>query len=299
MSVPQEIDLMVDNNVSNIAFLLYNYCFYSRLLYTLIKISLGEIMLNDKIKVRITSFLSLMLTNDALAFEFIKKDSSPNMNAFMNKLIPNLFYIRKQRREQIKHEIQHLKTTPYYDDLEQISISLDSVITQVFFSYEFDEPLDEELWIRPTSETLPIFDEIYHEETAITTLEMSAYIRNLLEEYARLPLYKREHLTFKKEDDLMAEAYYTDKMVSLTYDDVRYKVSMLKRMFGFMYNQSNYVLCYDPQNNVIKSFSLYKIKNPYIINQPAQVSDTVLTELDEIIDSHSFIEQETFKIKGV
>ena len=134
------------------------------ILYTLIKISLGEIMLNDKIKVRITSFLSLMLTNDALAFEFIKKDSSPNMNAFMNKLIPNLFYIRKQRREQIKHEIQHLKTTPYYDDLEQISISLDSVITQVFFSYEFDEPLDEELWIRPTSETLPIFDEIYHEE---------------------------------------------------------------------------------------------------------------------------------------
>lgn len=255
-------------------------------------------MLNEKIKVRITSFVDFLLINDALSFEFIKKDASPNINAFMNKLIPNLLDIRKYRREQIRDEIQHFKNSPYYDTIEKVSVTMDTIITKAFFFDEFDEPLSEEIWIRPTKETLPVFEEIYHEETTITAMEMSSYIRNLLEEYARLPLYKREHITFKKEYDLLMHAYHSDKMISLTYNNIKYNVSVLGGIFGFMYEQSNYILCYDNQNNVIKSFLLHGIKHPYILNKPTQISNQVLLTFKEIINMHSYIDQETFQIKG-
>jgi hypothetical protein len=257
-----------------------------------------NIMLNDKIKIRITSFVYFLLINDALSFEFIKKDASPNINAFMNKLIPNLLDIRKYRREQIRDEIRHFKKAPYYDAIEKISVTMDAVITKAFFSDEFNEPLSEEIWIRPTYKTLTIFKEIYHEETALTALEMSSYIRNLLEEYARLPLYKREHITFKTEYDLLMHARQSDKMISLTYNNIKYDVTVFRGILGFLYEQSNYILCYDNKNNVIKSFILHGIKHPYILNKTAEISDKALLAFEEIIDLHSYIDQETFYIEG-
>ena len=58
-------------------------------------------MISAIVKLNVLSFVYQILRNDAMKFGFVKKDNNPNMNGLLNKLIPNLVYYRKLRREEI------------------------------------------------------------------------------------------------------------------------------------------------------------------------------------------------------
>ena len=59
-----------------------------------------------KTKIRLSSFVLLIIDNDCQAFGFISKDNSPNRNGFLNKVIPNLVDLRKKRREEIEKTLK-------------------------------------------------------------------------------------------------------------------------------------------------------------------------------------------------
>lgn len=163
-------------------------------------------MLSDKIKVRISSFIALIIDNDAQSWGFVKSDDTSNKNAFLNKLIPNMVALRKERRE----EIRDLLENDYQrDDAEKVYECVNTVIDQVYFRDEELDNLTEDVWIRPDKEHLSIFDEIKAEELAVTMLDMSTYIRGLLNEYVRLPQYKRQQILFRDEKELITEACVT------------------------------------------------------------------------------------------
>ena len=58
--------------------------------------------MNDKIKVKVSSFVANILEIDALRFGFTKNGKS-NKNGLLNKLIPTLVEVRKERRSQIEN----------------------------------------------------------------------------------------------------------------------------------------------------------------------------------------------------
>ena len=133
------------------------------------------IMLSDKIKVRISPFIALIIDNDAQSWGFVKGDDSSNKNAFLNKLIPNMVALRKERREEIR---ELLENDYQRDDAEKVYECVNTVIDQVYFRDEELDNLTEDVWIRPDRGHLSVFDEIETEELAVTMLDMSAYIRN-------------------------------------------------------------------------------------------------------------------------
>ena len=59
-------------------------------------------MISSIIKLKVSNFVLQILENDAMKFEFTKKDGEPNINKLLNKLIPNLVYYKKMRREEMR-----------------------------------------------------------------------------------------------------------------------------------------------------------------------------------------------------
>ena len=159
---------------------------------------------DEKFKIRVSDFLKETLDLDAKAFNFVKENGEANFNLFLNKLIPNLLELKKERRAKIlgyainSFEIEEND----YSKAEEIINGLNSIYDEIYFTDAELDKLNQVIWIRPTDVTLPVFDEIMESETEITGLDTSSYIRNMLNEFSRFPRYKKEQITFSKECEL-------------------------------------------------------------------------------------------------
>ena len=148
-------------------------------------------MISSIIKLSVSDFVLRILQNDAEKFGFLKKEKEPNLNGLINKLIPNLLFFRKVRRDEI-HRI--LSEDFGRDDTESIYECVNTVIDRVYFSDAELQELDSIIWFRPSEKQYSIFDEIEQSETKITGQTTTEYIRGLLNEYSRLPQYEREKI---------------------------------------------------------------------------------------------------------
>ena len=245
--------------------------------------------MTDKIKIKLSSFVADILENDALRFGFIKNDKS-NKNALLNKLIPTLVEVRKARRNEIEHI---LKDEYCRQDTESIYNAVNTVIDKVYFSDTELDVLDEYIWIRPSKESMYVYDEIETSETLITAQEISVYIRSLLNEYSRLPQYKRETLVFDKELDIFSDACYSRNILHFRDRETkkRYKAFAFNYYYGYLYDQTNYCVIYDINENKIKSIPLCNIQDIYTIKQKYTPSGELIDILQEYTDSCNFEEE--------
>ena len=240
----------------------------------------------DKIKVKVSIFVANILENDAWSFGFMKNNNS-NKNALLNKLIPTLVVVRKERRNQIENILANEYNR---EDSENIYSAVNTVIDRVYFDGEELNSLDEYIWIRPSKESISTYDEIQTSETYITAQEVSVYIRGLLNEYSRLPQYKREMLVFDNELDIFSDACYTRQIVHFRDKDTneRYKAYAFNYCFGYLYDQTNYCIIYDINNQEIKSVPLHRIKDIYTIKQKYKSSEKLINELQIYCDNQDF-----------
>ncbi len=250
--------------------------------------------MTDKIKVKVSSFVADILDNDAARFGFIKNGKA-NKNALLNKLIPTLVEVRKAKRNEIEHV---LKNEYNREDGEDIYNAVNTVMDRVYFNDEELNILDEYIWIRPSKEKISAYDEIETSETLITAQEIPVYIRGLLNEYSRLPQYKREVLTFDEELDVFAEACYTHRIVHFRdrESNERYKAFAFHYYYGYLYDQTNYCVIYDIEDKTIKAIPLHKIQDIYLIKQKYKPSEQLIAQLQEYGDSCNF--QERINVEG-
>ena len=245
--------------------------------------------MTDKIKVKLSSFVSNILENDALRFGFIKNDKS-NRNALLNKLIPTLVEVRKARRSEIEYVLNEEFRR---EDTENIYNTVNTVIDKVYFNDAELNVLDEYIWIRPSKETMATYDEIETSETLITAQDVSVYIRGLLNEYSRLPQYKREMLVFDKELDVFSDACYTRHILHFRDKETnkRYKAFAYHYYYGYLYDQTNYCVIYDINENKIKSIPLSNIQDIYTIKQKYKPSEKLIELLQKYADNCNFEEE--------
>lgn len=242
----------------------------------------------DKIKVKVSSFVASILESDARYFGFIKNGNA-NRNALLNKLIPTLVAVRKERRNEIEYI---LKNQYNRDDSEKIYEAVNTVIDKVYFNNEGLMSLDEYIWIRPSKETISIYDEIESSETLITAQTVPEYIRGLLNEYVRLPLYKREMFIFDNELDIFDSACDTHRIIHFRdkNTNTRYKAFAFNYCYGYIYDQTNYCIFYDINRDKIKSIPLYRIQDIYMIKQKYSPSEQLLEQLWSYFNNYKFTE---------
>lgn len=245
--------------------------------------------MTDKIKIKVSSFVANILENDALRFAFLKNEKS-NKNALLNKLIPTLVEVRKARRNEIE---DILKNEYNREDGENIYNAVNTVIDRVYFEDEELNVLDEYIWIRPSKEVMAAYDEIETSETIITAQEIPVYIRGLLNEYARLPQYKREILTFNSELEIFANANASRQILHFKDKETgeRYKAFAFGYYYGYLYDQTNYCIIYDINNQTIKAIPLYRIQDIYAIKQKYKPSERLIEVLQKYVDKCDFEEE--------
>ena len=247
--------------------------------------------MTDKIKVKISSFVVNILENDALRFDFIKNNKS-NKNALLNKLIPTLVEVRKARRNEIEYV---LKEEYRREDTENIYNAVNTVIDKIYFNDAQLNVLSEYIWIRPSKETMHVYDEIETSEIFITAQELSVYIRGLLNEYSRFPQYKREMLVFDKELKAFSDACLTHNILHFRDKETnkRHKAFAYNYYYGYLYDQTNYCVVYDINEKIIKSIPLCDIQDIYTIKQKYKPSEKLVELLQKYTDDCNFEEEIT------
>ena len=242
-------------------------------------------MISSIIKLSVSDFVLRILQNDAEKFGFLKKETEPNLNGLLNKLIPNLLYFRKNRRD----EIHRILTEDFArNDTEAIYECVNTVIDQVYFSDAELQVLDEVIWFRPSTKQNAVFDEIEESETRITGQTTTEYIRGLLNEYSRLPQYKREVIAFDNELYDFAKACETSRIFHATVNGKSIRVFAFHYVYGFTYDQSNYLIGYDLTNKVIGAIPLCKIRDSYLVERKYKPSDKLIDLLQEYYENEEY-----------
>ena len=230
----------------------------------------------NKIKIRIASTVFLILENDAERFHYIKSDDSPNKNGLLNKLIPNLLVIRKLRREKIRQALSDMGK----ERAEEIYESVNQVIDEVYFDDLDLDILDAEIWILPTAQSQTAFDEICDSETKIAALSVTEYLRGMLNEYAMLPQYKREHLVFYREIRLIHSAFATTQILRFECNGEKYKFFVYQYVYGYLYDQTNYLIGYDIDRKQIRSFPIARLKKLYLLKKKYKPSENLMNSIE-------------------
>lgn len=242
-------------------------------------------MISSIIKLSVSEFVLRILQNDAERFGFFNRKKEPNLNGLLNKLIPNLLYYRKVRRE----EVHRILTEDFArNDAENIYECVNTVIDQVYFSDAELQVLNEKIWFRPSTKQNAVFDEIEQSETKITGKTTAEYIRGLLNEYSRFPQYKRETFVFDNELYDYASACETGRIFHATVNGKSIRVFAFHYVYGFTYDQSNYLIGYDLTNKVIGAIPLCKIRDSYLVERKYKPSETLVGLLQEYYENEEY-----------
>ncbi len=226
----------------------------------------------------------------------MKADESSNTNAFLNKLIPNMLEVRKERREIIHGSMSNW--LEYYDEklTEGIRDYIDVLMDEVYFGGSHFNDLTSSIWIRPNKENIVKFDEIIENETKITGQTATECIRKMLNEYCTLPQFKREQIVFSEEFEMLNTSYNNDRIARIEYNDEKKLIVVLEFQSGYTYDQNNYILCLDTENKVILSLLLHNIKRVYLTSECIEMQDIIGKRVLEIINEQRFASQEVFEI---
>lgn len=242
-------------------------------------------MISSVIKLSVSDFVFQILQNDAERFGFLKKEKEPNLNGLLNKIIPNLLFFRKSRRNEIHRTLSEDFAR---NDTEAVYECVNTIIDQVYFSDAELQILDEIIWFRPSTKQNAVFDEIEESETKITGQTTTEYIRGLLNEYSRFPQYKRETIAFDNELYDFAKACETGRIFHARANGKSIRVFAFHYVYGFTYDQSNYLIGYDLTNKVIGAIPLCKIRDSYLVERKYKPSEKLIGLLQEYYENEEY-----------
>lgn len=235
---------------------------------------------DEKFKIRVSDFLKETLDLDAKAFNFVKENGEANFNLFLNKLIPNLLELKKERRVRIlDYAINAFEIEENdYSKAEEIINGLNSIYDEIYFTDAELDKLNQAIWIRPTKETLSVFDEIMESETEITGLDVSSYIRNMLNEFSRFPRYKKEQITFSKECELACFARESGRVLKFRYGGELKRAYVFACVYDYLATQGNYILCYDIERKIICRYQISEIYAMHLLDKKYKPSEALQIE---------------------
>ncbi len=250
-----------------------------RVTYCILYVEVIKIF-DEKFKIRVSDFLKETLDLDAKSFGFVKENGEANFNLFLNKLIPNLLELKKERRAKIlDYAINSFEIDENdYSKAEDIINGLNSEYDEIYFTDAELDKLNQVIWIRPAKENLAAFDEIMENETEITGLDASSYIRNMLNEFSRFPRYKKEQITFSKECEMTCLARESGRVLKFRYDNELKRAYVFACVYDYLSSQGNYILCYDIERRIICRYQISEIYALHLLDKKYKASEALKAE---------------------
>ena len=257
-------------------------------------------MTDEKIKINVSVSLREILLHDAVACNIVKKNGAGNMNALLNKLIPNLLKLKKKHRAESLQQVQKVVPTAQLstDDAEKMIHSTNAVFQDTYFAEENKEKIPCVIWIRPNNENTAVFDEIIESESEISGLETATYIRRLLNEYVRFPLYKREQIILAEECDMATKAKDSSKLLKFRYEGEIRKVFVFACVNTYLQEQANYILCYDIGWDIICRFGISEITALHLLEKKYTPTEEIAALCKKYYEDAMWMDDEVIAVGG-
>lgn len=253
-------------------------------------------MAKDKYKIRLSGLTYYTLRDDMYAFNFTKNNGEPNQNNFYNKLISGFYNNLKHREAALNGYICEELSTYINDknELATIANNLNTKINEIYHSDFNSKYHNFEIYIYPTKETIPMYDEI--ENNALNNESMSEFIRNLFNEYIKAPFFERERCLYWNHIVKIKEAISEQKVILIknTRDTEIYLEPL--NIFPSAEETYNYVVGKNITNNSNTNFSikLSRIKSITILNKYFEFSQEDFIKFrNQLQDGPEFMCKET------
>ena len=97
-------------------------------------------------------------------------------------------------------------------------------------------------------------------------------------------------LAFDRELDVFSDACCSQNILHFREKETnkRYKAFAFNYYYGYLYDQTNYCVIYDINENKIKSIPLCNIQDIYMIKQKYKPSEKLIELLQEYVDNCNF-----------
>ncbi len=238
--------------------------------------------MTEKYKIYISGETRSRLENDAEFFEFIKKDTSVNLNAFLKTLLVNYFDRYRRESDELRSSImQDLSGIPALAEQEAARLA-----DRIVRTYIKNEPAVKG---RSTAITLTVSGASFEiiriiENNLLRDISLSQYLRDLFYSYLSIPRNEREAIIFRDTYEDIHKALQAHRVLSFTtaaaenntvFSAEPYLIAPSKE------EQCNYLICVDRAGRVARTFRISRLRSVFVTSDTFSVDPELQQELLE------------------
>ena len=252
----------------------------------------------ETLPIRISDFTDRQLQAEVAKRGFLTPNGKGNENGFLNKMLPNMLKYREYKkghlREYLERTVKHTLNSAMQEKI------LDFLAESFDYCY-FDQKeyfLESTINIRFDVKNANLYAELFSrlEDNGI---KKSAYIRNLIAEYCRLPEHEKDRICFEQEFLALDEACAEGLVLQLKYNNQRYTLIAQALEFSFQSEHWHFIATDYTEYSKLYSIPLYKIQDVLLLkNKKYNMPDRYADEIHALIDSGRFADKESFCVGG-
>ncbi|MBO4456983.1 MAG: WYL domain-containing protein [Butyrivibrio sp.] len=237
--------------------------------------------MTEKYKIYLSEDTKTRLINDAELFEFIKKDESVNLNAFLKTLIVNYF-------ERYRHDSADLRAN-IQQDLEEASINskdaailADKIINNYIKSDNLRDGKNSALTLTVSGSSYEVLKII--ENNLLTDTSLSRYLKDMFNSYLSIPRNEREAIIFKDTYEDIQKALKSHRIITFTSTSSSPKLVFSVEPYIIAPSkeeQCNYLLCNERKSGKPRTFRISRLRNVFVTPDTFSVDPSIQKELRE------------------
>lgn len=238
--------------------------------------------MTEKYKIYLSGETRSRLVNDAELFEFTKKDTSVNLNAFLKTLLVNYFDQYRRDSEALRSSImQDLSGIPALEEKEA-AVLADRIVR----TYIQNEPpargRSSVITLTVSGASLEIIRII--ENNLLRDISLSQYLRDLFNSYLSIPRNEREAIIFRDTYEDIHKALRDHRVMSFTTTSAERKQTFSVEPYLIAPSkeeQCNYLLCLDRAGHVPRTFRISRLRSVFVTPDSFSVDPELQEELLE------------------
>ena len=238
--------------------------------------------MTEKYKIYIPEDMKSRLMNDAELFEFMKKDGSINLNAFLKELLVNYFDEYRDRKAKLLDTIltdlgQFPSISP--DDAEAIA---DKIINTYMKSDKYRSDRNTAITLTVSGRSLDVMRAI--ENNLLTEMSLSQYINDLFSSYLSIARNNREMIIFRDTFEELNKAIRNKRIITFSTSSADNLVFTVKPYIiaASKEEQCNYLLCSDTTHRSLHTYRISRITALYTTSDCFIPDDDDFQKLQDI-----------------
>ena len=240
-----------------------------------------EVYMTEKYKIYLPEDMRTRLMNDAELFEFIKKDGSVNLNAFLKVLLVDYFDPYRETKARLLDTI--LSDLSEYSSIsdEDANAIADKIINTYLRGGSGRSDRSAAITLTVSGASLDVMRAI--ENNLLGNISLSQYVYDMFQSYLSISRSNREMIIFRDTFSDLQDAIRKKNVITFSSTTVPELVFTVEpyMIAASKEEQFNYLLCRDKKTGFPRTFRVSRIQALYITPEKYEPNEKIIRELQE------------------